>query len=71
MSHFICDKCGAECIDSPKGYIRGCVHYPSEIYDRRETALSRLQARMRKIERETNSRRGKTNEQTTGVQRSN
>lgn len=30
MSNFICDKCGAEIIDSPLGYVTGCEHYPVE-----------------------------------------
>lgn len=30
MSSFICDKCGAQIIDSPGGYITGCEHWPLE-----------------------------------------
>ena len=30
MSHFICEHCGAHIIDSPKGYLSGCRHYPME-----------------------------------------
>lgn len=30
MSSFLCDKCGASCIDTPRGYIAGCKHYPSD-----------------------------------------
>lgn len=30
MSNFICDKCGKSCIDSPKGYVSGCEHYPAD-----------------------------------------
>ena len=30
MSSFICEKCGAEILDSPQGYITGCAHYPRE-----------------------------------------
>lgn len=28
MSNFICEHCGTSIIDSPKGYITGCEHYP-------------------------------------------
>jgi hypothetical protein len=28
MSSFICEFCGKEIIDSPKGYITECEHYP-------------------------------------------
>lgn len=28
MSNFYCDKCGKAIIDSPRGYITGCIHYP-------------------------------------------
>lgn len=28
MSNFYCPKCQKEIIDSPKGYITGCVHFP-------------------------------------------
>lgn len=31
MSHFTCDKCGKPIIDSPKGYVTGCEHYPMEV----------------------------------------
>lgn len=31
MSSFICDKCGAEIIDTRHGYISGCEHYPDVI----------------------------------------
>lgn len=31
MSNFICEKCGAICSDTPKGYITGCKHYPADI----------------------------------------
>lgn len=30
MSNFSCEKCGAECIDSHRGYITGCEHYPPD-----------------------------------------
>lgn len=30
MSHFICEHCGAHIINSPKGYLSGCEHYPME-----------------------------------------
>ena len=30
MSSFICDKCGAEIVDSRDGYVTECIHYPSE-----------------------------------------
>jgi hypothetical protein len=28
MSSFLCDKCGAAIIDTDKGYVTECVHYP-------------------------------------------
>ena len=28
MSNFICEECGAVIVDTPKGYITGCEHYP-------------------------------------------
>ena len=31
MSSFICEKCGAEILDTPDGYITECEHYPMEI----------------------------------------
>lgn len=31
MSNFFCDKCGAICQDSDRGYISGCEHYPPDI----------------------------------------
>lgn len=31
MSNFICDKCGTECVDSPRGYVTGCEHYPADV----------------------------------------
>lgn len=30
MSHFACPHCGAAQIDSPRGYVAGCSHYPPE-----------------------------------------
>lgn len=30
MSNFICANCGAECIDTDRGYITGCEHYPAD-----------------------------------------
>lgn len=30
MSSFICSKCGAEILDTPRGYITGCIHNPLE-----------------------------------------
>lgn len=30
MSNFNCEHCGAACIDSPRGYVTGCEHYPAE-----------------------------------------
>jgi|GEM_PF-1441667 len=30
MSNFICEKCGAICQDTPKGYVTGCSHYPPD-----------------------------------------
>lgn len=31
MSSFVCDKCGAECVDTPIGYVTGCEHYPADV----------------------------------------
>ncbi len=31
MSNFACDKCGAICRDSGRGFISGCEHYPPDI----------------------------------------
>ena len=31
MSNFHCDKCGAYCEDSPRGFTSGCEHYPPDI----------------------------------------
>lgn len=28
MSSFVCEKCGAEIIDSPDGYLTECEHWP-------------------------------------------
>lgn len=28
MSNFECEKCGTAIIDSPRGYVTGCDHYP-------------------------------------------
>jgi hypothetical protein len=30
MSSFMCEKCGKFILDTPKGYISGCAHYPIE-----------------------------------------
>lgn len=30
MSSFYCEKCGEAIIDTPRGYITGCKHYPLE-----------------------------------------
>jgi hypothetical protein len=30
VSNFICEECGAKVVDSPRGYITGCEHYPVE-----------------------------------------
>ena len=30
MSNFMCEKCGALLLDTPNGYITGCIHYPKE-----------------------------------------
>lgn len=30
MNSFICEECGAKVVDSPKGYTKGCEHYPVE-----------------------------------------
>ena len=31
MSNFNCEKCGAYCADSERGYTTGCEHYPPDI----------------------------------------
>ena len=31
MSHFNCEKCGTLLIDTDRGYITGCEHYPADI----------------------------------------
>lgn len=31
MSSFYCELCGAACLDSERGYITGCEHYPADI----------------------------------------
>ena len=31
MSSFYCDKCGALCSDTERGYVSGCKHYPADI----------------------------------------
>ena len=30
MSSFYCDKCGALCSDTDRGYVTGCKHYPPD-----------------------------------------
>lgn len=30
MSNFKCEHCGTDCIDSPRGYVIGCEHYPPD-----------------------------------------
>lgn len=35
MSSFQCEKCGAVCTDSPKGYTTGCEHYPASAMGKR------------------------------------
>jgi hypothetical protein len=36
MSNFKCDKCGTDIIDSEKGYITGCIHYPLKTIETEE-----------------------------------
>ncbi len=31
MSHFVCEQCGLLLIDTDRGYINGCEHYPADI----------------------------------------
>lgn len=38
MSHFICPECGAHIVDSPRGYLSGCSHYPMESRNHRLSA---------------------------------
>ena len=33
MSNFTCEHCGANICDSPRGYVTGCEHYPTEEED--------------------------------------
>ena len=44
MSNHTCEHCGAECIDSPRGYVTGCEHYPADApeADQRRAAAQRL-----------------------------
>jgi hypothetical protein len=35
MSNFNCERCGALCCDSERGYVTGCEHYPPDIVRRR------------------------------------
>lgn len=30
MSSFCCPKCGAYCLDTERGYITGCRHFPPD-----------------------------------------
>ena len=30
VANFICEKCGAYCWDTPRGYITGCEHHPPD-----------------------------------------
>lgn len=44
MSNFYCEKCGALCADSEKGYTSGCEHYPPDIkdeFDSEDTTVKR------------------------------
>jgi len=31
LSSFYCPECGAVCLDTEKGYMTGCEHYPPDI----------------------------------------
>jgi hypothetical protein len=31
MSNFVCAKCGVVCVDSDRGYVSGCEHYPPDV----------------------------------------
>ena len=45
MATFYCEQCGTLCIDTLRGYISGCEHYPADIrwekLGRKERALVR------------------------------
>jgi hypothetical protein len=30
MSNFICERCGVTQVDSDRGYVAGCAHYPPD-----------------------------------------
>lgn len=38
MSSFCCEHCGAVCMDSPRGYVNGCEHYPPDITEDKDGA---------------------------------
>lgn len=40
MSNFNCEHCGAACIDSPRGYVTGCEHYPADVKGKDMKALT-------------------------------
>jgi hypothetical protein len=43
MSSFYCEKCGAPCIDTERGYVSGCEHYPPDVAPA-EPAMTRREA---------------------------
>lgn len=55
MSNFKCEKCGADCLDSDRGYTTGCEHYPPDLIsstptkDQIKMALSGLAHDMRDV----------------------
>lgn len=42
MSSFNCEHCGTAIIDTPRGYITSCEHYPLEVVDVKEQASKRF-----------------------------
>jgi len=44
MSNFRCDICGKNILDSPRGYVTGCPHYP---LSERTTLSPNLKGRIR------------------------
>jgi len=43
MSNFYCEKCGSVIIDTPKGFVTECEHYPLEPEIKDFTALEKLE----------------------------
>lgn len=41
VNKFLCEECGAKVIDTPKGYTKGCEHYPVETVEKIEPKRGR------------------------------